>query len=51
MFRCITEVKGLIFDFDSFRDVDYESIIGMFSDYEILFMMCKMKEMSIAYIT
>jgi len=37
MFRCITNIKGLVFDIDSF-DEDANDIVDLFDDYKLLFM-------------
>ena len=38
MFRCISEVKGLVFDIDSFEDEKIKEIIETFNEFIILFM-------------
>ena len=38
MFRCITEVRGLVFDIDRFDDSELEMISSIFNSYRILFM-------------
>ena len=38
MFRCITEVRGLVFDIDSFNGESVKTIMNTFIDYKILFM-------------
>ena len=37
MFRCITSVRGLVFDIDGFDD-DISDIVNLFDGYELLFM-------------
>lgn len=41
MFRCITDIKGLVFNLDSFQDFDVLEIVEMFSPYKLLFMTSK----------
>ena len=41
MFRCITEVKGLVFNLDSFSDTTVTTIASMFQDHKLLFMTSK----------
>ena len=38
MFRCVSEVRGLVFDIDSFEDENVKDIANMFDGYMILFM-------------
>ena len=38
MYRCITTIRGLVFDIDSFEDNDIEEIHLLFQKYKVLFM-------------
>ena len=38
MFRCITNVRGLVFDIDSFDGEDVNDLVYLFDEYELLFM-------------
>ena len=38
MFRCITEIKGFVFDIDGFDNDELAEIVSEFRDYKILFM-------------
>ena len=38
MFRCISGLRGLVFDMDSFEDTDIEGIVSLFSNFSLLFM-------------
>ena len=37
MYRCITEVRGLVFDIDSFENVVFGDIYNLFKKYKLLF--------------
>lgn len=38
MFRCVTEIKGLVFDIDGFNNNELAKIASAFTDYKVLFM-------------
>ncbi|MBP8968410.1 MAG: hypothetical protein KBG42_03915 [Lachnospiraceae bacterium] len=38
MFRCITNVRGLVFDIDCFEGEDVNALVDLFDEYELLFM-------------